>query len=132
MTRRERRTANDMTRRIAIPQVFPITFAYVPAAFVEDDAVLGPDMLAIGNATYFHLGVLSSAVHVAWLCAVDKPKGTEFVYRPERTYNTFSWPKGITDEQRERIEKITGVKWENMWIGQTEPIDAPQAAHTEE
>ena len=104
MTRRERRTANDMTRRIAIPQVFPITFAYVPAAFVEDDAVLGPDVLAIGNATYFHLGVLSSAMHVAWLCAVDKPKGTEFVYRPERTYNTFSWPKGITDEQRERIE----------------------------
>lgn len=104
MTRRERRTANDMTRRIAIPQVFPITFAYVPAAFVEDDAVLGPDMLAIGNATYFHLGVLSSAMHVAWLCAVDKPKWTEFVYRPERTYNTFSWPKGITDEKRERIE----------------------------
>ena len=38
----------------------------------------------------------------------------------------------VTDEQRERIEKITGVKWENMWIGQTEQIDAPQAAHTEE
>ena len=104
MTRRERRSANDVKRRIAIPSVFPITFAYVPVSFVDDDVVLGPDMLAVGNATYYHFGVLSSAMHVAWLCAVDRPKGTEFVYRPERAYNTFAWPQDITDEQRERIE----------------------------
>lgn len=93
-----------MKRRIAIPSVFQITFAYVPVSFVDDDVVLVSDMLAIGNATYYQFGILSSAMHFAWLCAVDRPKGAEFVYWPERAYNTFAWPQDITDEQRERIE----------------------------
>ena len=38
----------------------------------------------------------------------------------------------VTEDQKKRLEKITGVKWENMWIGQTEQIEAPQAAHTDE
>ena len=29
----------------------------------------------------------------------------------------------VTDEQRVRIEKITGVRWEDMWIGQTEQVE---------
>ena len=80
--RRERKTANDYTHRLAIPGVFPSTFAYVPASFVDDDVILGPDMLAIGNATYYHFGVLSSAPHFSWLCAAA----------------------GISDEQRANIE----------------------------
>ena len=73
MTRRERRTANDMTRRIAIPQVFPITFAYVPASFVDDGVILDGTMLAIGNATYYHFGILSSAAPADTAITGDMP-----------------------------------------------------------
>ena len=102
--RRQRETANELTRRIAIPQTFPITFAYVPVSFVDDDVILGPDMMAIGDATYYHFGILSSAPNVAWLCASARPQGMMFNYTPERVYNTFPWPQDISDEQRERIE----------------------------
>ena len=103
MRRRQRITANDLKRRLAIPQTFPITFAYVPVSFVDDDVILDDTMMAIGNATYYHLGILSSAAHVAWLCCVAKPRGDTFIYTPERVYNTFAWPE-VTEEQRARIE----------------------------
>ena len=102
--RRQRKTANELTRRIAIPQTFPITFEYVPVSFVDDDVILGPDMMAIGGATYYHFGILSSAPHVAWLCASTKPQGGQFNYTPEQVYNTFPWPQDISEEQREKIE----------------------------
>ena len=71
--RRKRQTANELTRRLAIPGEFPITFAYVPVSFVDDDVILDDTMMAIGNATYYHFGILSSAAHVAWLCCAAKP-----------------------------------------------------------
>lgn len=30
----------------------------------------------------------------------------------------------ITDSQKKRLEKISGVKWEDMWIGQYSPVQA--------
>lgn len=102
--RRERKTANDYTHRLAIPGVFPSTFAYVPASFVDDDVLLGPDMLAIGNATYYHFGVLSSAPHFSWLCAAAGSSEGMFKYTAERVYNTFPWPHDVSDEQRANIE----------------------------
>ena len=38
----------------------------------------------------------------------------------------------VTEEQKKRLEKITGIAWENMWIGRTETVEAPQTAHTDE
>ena len=102
--RRQRITANDLERRLAIPQTFPITFAYVPVSFVDDDVILDDTMMAIGNATYYHFGILSSAAHVAWLCCAAKPTGMEFNYTPQRVYNTFPWPADITDAQRTAVE----------------------------
>ena len=101
--RRQRQTANELTLRLAIPCEFPITFAYVPVSFVDDDVILDHTMMAIGNATHYHFGILSSAAHVAWLCCVAKPKGDTFVYTPNRVYNTFAWPE-ITEEQQAKIE----------------------------
>ena len=92
-----------LTRRLAIPGEFPITFAYVPVSFVDDDVILGDTMLAIGNANYYHFGILSSAAHVAWLCCVAKPTGYMFKYTPNPVYNSFVWPE-VTEEQRAKIE----------------------------
>ncbi len=33
----------------------------------------------------------------------------------------------ITEQQKKRLEKIAGQKWENMWIGQYSPIIIPEA-----
>ena len=85
------------------PGEFPITFAYVPVSFVDDDVILDDTMMAIGNATYFHFGILSSAAHVAWLCCAAKPTGDMFRYTPNRVYSTFVWPE-VTEEQRAKIE----------------------------
>ena len=101
---RQPKNANELTRRLVIPSAFPITVAYVPVSFVADDVVLGPDMLAMGNATYYEFGILSSAPPVAWLCAVAKPAGASFNYAIERVYNTFPWPEDLSDEQRAKIE----------------------------
>lgn len=101
--RRQRQTANELTHRLAIPGEFPITFAYVPVSFVDDDVILDDTMMAIGNANYYHFGILSSAAHVAWLCCVAKPKGDTFIYRPDPVFNSFVWPE-VTEEQHASIE----------------------------
>ena len=136
--RRERITANDLKRRLAIPQTFPITFEYMPVSFVDDDVILGPDMLAIGDATYYHFGILSSAPHVAWLCAVARPTGMEFNYTPQRVYNTFPWPADITDAQRAAIENaaqmiervrdsITGFTFAELYTVDGMPTELKEA-----
>lgn len=119
--RRDYRTANDYKQRLAFPSVFPDTFRYVPVSFVEDDTILGPDMLAIGDASHYEFGILSSDAHMAWLKAVAGSADGRFTYTVNRVYNNFVWPDKdkLTDELRAAVENAARL------------IEAARDAHPE-
>ena len=93
MDHRNRLDINEMTGRLALPSVFPSSFVRVPVMFVPDAVVLGSDMLAIGGATWYEFGVLSSVYHFRWMQMVTGESDGVFHYTPERVYNTFAWPE---------------------------------------
>jgi hypothetical protein len=75
------------------------------------DAAILPDhmLIAIASDDAFHLGVLSSRVHVAWALATggtleDRPR-----YNKTRCFETFPFPDadtGLTDAGRARIRAL--------------------------
>ena len=72
--------------------------------------LLSPDILSsdlvfiIPDATLYHLGVLTSNVHMAWMRAVCGRLKSDYRYSKDVVYNNFPWPTP-TDEQRARIEQ---------------------------
>lgn len=61
--------------------------------------------LIINNATMYHFGVLSSAMHMAWVRSVCGRLKSDYRYSNSIVYNNFPWPDSVTDKQRESIEE---------------------------
>jgi hypothetical protein len=57
----------------------------------------------IAERNLYLLGVLQSAMHMAWLAAVGGRLEMRFQYSATMVYNTFPWPEP-TDKQRTAIE----------------------------
>ena len=72
--------------------------------------LLSPDILSsdlvfiIPDATLYHLGVLTSNVHMAWMRAVCGRLKSDYRYSKDVVYNNFPWPTP-TYEQKARIEQ---------------------------
>ena len=72
--------------------------------------LMTPDILAsdlvfiIPDASLYHLGVLTSNVHMAWVRAVCGRLKSDYRYSKDVVYNNFPWPTP-TGEQKARIEQ---------------------------
>lgn len=58
----------------------------------------------IPNAGLYHLGVLTSNVHMAWMRAVCGRLKSDYRYSKDIVYNNFPWPTP-TDAQKAKIEQ---------------------------
>lgn len=77
---------------------------YIPFGFVKPDAIASNAVLIIPNASLFHLGVMESSVHMAWIRAVCGRIKSDYRYSKDIVYNNFPWPTPA-DIQKEKIEK---------------------------
>lgn len=72
--------------------------------------LMSPDMLCsdlvfiVPNATAYHLGVLTSNVHMAWVRAVCGRLKSDYRYSKDIVYNNFPWP-APTEQQKAKIEQ---------------------------
>lgn len=89
---------------IAIPKVSSQNRRYVPMEWLEPTIIAGDKLFMIENATLYHLGVLTSNVHMAWVRAIAGRLKSDYSYSNTIVYNNFPWPNS-TDKQKERIEK---------------------------
>ncbi len=88
---------------IILPKVSSEKRRYVPMGFMTPDAFSSDLVFIIPNASLFHLGVLTSNVHMAWMRVVCGRLKSDYRYSKDIVYNNFPWPTP-TDEQRARIE----------------------------
>ena len=58
----------------------------------------------VPDATLYHLGILSSNVHNAWMRSVAGRLKSDYQYSNTIVYNNFPWPTP-TAEQKAKIEK---------------------------
>ena len=93
-----------MGNYILLPKVSSERRRYVPMGFMTPDTLCSDLVFIIPEASRYHLGVLTSNVHMAWMRAVCGRLKSDYRYSKDVVYNNFPWPTP-TDEQRAKIEQ---------------------------
>lgn len=78
---------------LALPKVSSENRRCLPMAYVDHCVVVNASALTVPNAGLVHFGILSSAMHMAWLSAVGGKYKLTWQYGCRSIYNTFPWPE---------------------------------------
>lgn len=115
-TRSKTREMADKPRRFAtenmpggdylvLPETSSSRRSYIPFGYMTHDIFCSNAVRLMPDATPYHLGVLESRVHMAWVRVVCGRMKSDYRYSIEIVYNNFPWPQKITDEQIKRISE---------------------------
>ena len=89
---------------MVVPKVSSENRRYVPMGLMTPDNMCSDLVFLISNTNYYHFGILTSNVHMAWMRAVCGRLKSDYRYSKDIVYNNFPWPTP-TDEQKARIEQ---------------------------
>ena len=93
------------SRFILIPCHSSETRFYIPFSYFEPESIPNNSCLFLEDATLYHFGILSSAVHMAWVKVVCGRLESRYRYSNKLVYNNFPWPQTATDKQRAAVEE---------------------------
>jgi len=88
---------------LMIPEVSSERRPYIPIGYMGSDVIASNTVLIIPNASYFHFGVLTSTMHMAWMRCIAGRLKSDYRYTGSIVYNNFPWPDP-SDKQRADIE----------------------------
>ena len=94
---------------LAIPKVSSERRPYIPIAFVGPDTLASDLLFVLRNANHWHFGILTSAIHVAWVRAIAGRLKSDFRYSATLVYNNFPWPTATPQQQAAVQEKARAV-----------------------
>ncbi|MBE6741143.1 MAG: class I SAM-dependent DNA methyltransferase [Ruminococcaceae bacterium] len=89
---------------IIIPETSSERRKYIPMGFMKPTSLCSNAVRILPNATLYHLGILESNVHMAWMRAVAGRLKSDYRYSKDIVYNNFPWCNP-TDEQKAKIEQ---------------------------
>jgi hypothetical protein len=92
------------TEFILVPRHSSERRKYVPFGYCGPEEIVADSCAAIPNATMYHLGVISSSMHMAWMRAVCGRIKSDYRYSSELVYNNFPWPEHPSSTVVTRIE----------------------------
>ena len=72
--------------------------------FVSKKVIANNLVMFVPDATLYHFGVLSSAMHMAWVRQVCGRLKSDYRYSNKLAYNNFPWPEAPTEKQRAAVE----------------------------
>lgn len=85
-------TQPDGVDYLIVPRVSSERRQYIPIGFANADTISSDALQIVPNATFYHFGILTSSVHMAWMRAVAGRLEMRYRYSKEIVYNTFPWP----------------------------------------
>ncbi|HRT05837.1 MAG TPA: N-6 DNA methylase [Kiritimatiellia bacterium] len=91
---------------LAIPEVSSERRKYLPIGYMEPDTIVSNKLWILPGATLYHFGILTSAMHMAWMRQVTGRLEMRYQYSGSIVYNTFPWPEKIADERKAEIERL--------------------------
>ncbi|OLP05116.1 class I SAM-dependent DNA methyltransferase [Rhodoferax antarcticus] len=80
------------TPYLLIPKVSSENRDYVPLGFFGPEVIINPSVLVVPQAGLLELGVLQSAMHMAWMRATAGRMKSDYQYSAQIVYNNFPWP----------------------------------------
>ena len=72
--------------------------------FLKPEVLCSDLVFIIPDTNLYHLGVLTSNIHMAWMRAVCGRLKSDYRYSKDVVYNNFPWP-APTDAQKAKIEQ---------------------------
>lgn len=92
------------TPYIVVPEVSSERRKYIPIGFLTSDIICSNTNYLIPTADMYIFGVLTSAMHMAWVRTVCGRLKSDYRYSGSIVYNNFPWPMDVTEKQRVAIE----------------------------
>lgn len=90
---------------LVIPKVSSERREYIPIGYMGPETLCGDAAFVLENADPFHFGVITSAMHMAWVRGVCGRLESRYRYSAGIVYNNFPWPLNPSKQALERIEK---------------------------
>ena len=88
---------------VLIPRHSSENRRYVPMAFFSPSFIVADSCSAVPDATLYHFGVLTSAMHMAWMRQICGRLKSDYRYSNNLVYNNFPFPSEPTDRQQARV-----------------------------
>jgi len=89
---------------VLVPRHSSETRRYIPLSYFEPSFIVSDSCLFLPEATPYHFGVLSSAMHMAWVKTVCGRLESRYRYSAKLVYNNFPWPEAPTEKQRAAVQ----------------------------
>lgn len=93
------------SRYIVIPRHTSENRTYVPFGYFEPKVILHDSCSCVPDAKIYHFGVLSSAMHMAWVRQVGGRIKSDFRYSSRLVYNNYPWPQDLSEKQQAAVEQ---------------------------
>ena len=94
---------------LLVPSVSSETRRYIPIGFMRKTTIGSNLVLFVPNARLYHFGVLSSAMHMAWVRQVCGRLESRYRYSAKLVYNNYPWPESPTDKQIAAVEAASNA-----------------------
>ncbi len=90
---------------LAFPTVSSERRRYIPIAMLDQNTIASNQVYVIPNATLYDMGILMSAMHMAWVRFVCGRMKSDYRYSSGIVYNNFPWVD-LESMERKRAEKL--------------------------
>lgn len=91
-------------RYLAFPRTSSENRRYIPIAYLPANVIAANDIQMVPEADAYQFGILTSAMHMAWMATLTGRLESRYRYSSKIVYNNFPWPEGATDGQRAAVE----------------------------
>jgi hypothetical protein len=99
------RDLNNPERYIGIPKTSSENRKYIPMAFLTKEFIPSDSIRIVPDASYYHFGILTSEMHMAWMKYTCGRLESRFRYSKDIVYNNFPFPQNPTDKQIKTVEE---------------------------
>jgi hypothetical protein len=89
---------------LAVPRTSSENRSYIPIAFLSADIIAANDIQLVENASTYQFGILTSAMHMAWMRVLCGRLKSDFRYSNKLVYNNYPWPAPLAAKERAAIE----------------------------
>ena len=94
------------TAFLAVPKVSSERRDYVPIGWLEPPTIPSDLIFVLQDATLANFALLTSAMHMAWLCHIGGRLQSDYRYSICLVYNTFPVPPGFADADTSPLEPL--------------------------
>ena len=90
-------------KKIIIPRVSSEHREYIPMGYLDEETIVSDSAFALYDAPEWLFGILTSAMHMAWVRAIGGRLETRYRYSAGLCYNPFPFPK-LMEAKKQEIE----------------------------